>query len=110
MAKVPAFDLTKSNSSRTESTKTNPMAKNPTSAGTRLKSSQGAPRGVEHPIPEDFALIGDTRHELHAKALPKQLGPHYNKYQNAGYPDRAGSLAGSDQFRVESGGDAGDEL
>lgn len=109
MAKVPAFDLTKFNSSPTESAHSNPRAKNPTSSGTRLKGS-GGPRGVEHPIPEDFALIGDTRHELHHKALPKQIGPHYSKHQNAGYPESAGSLSGSDQFRVDGGGDAGDEL
>ncbi|MDE1766549.1 MAG: hypothetical protein KGI27_09825 [Thaumarchaeota archaeon] len=64
---------------------------------------------MEHPIPEDMALIGDTRHMLHYKGLPKLLHP-YAEHQNSGYPNSAGNLSGSDQFRVESGSGADGDL
>ncbi len=39
--------------------------------------SKGATRGIEHPISEDAALIGDTRMELQYKPLPKRTGPNF---------------------------------
>lgn len=83
-----------------KSSDTSRSAKNPESA--RSGATTGRARGVEHPIPEDMALIGDTRHALHYKSLPKVLHP-YAEHQNEGYPSSAGSLRGSDQFRVDSG-------
>lgn len=41
----------------------------------------GSSRGVEHPIATDAALIGDTRHPLHFKPLPKQEHP-FKAHQN----------------------------
>ena len=70
--------------------------------GARSGATTARARGVDHPIPEDMALWGDTRHMLHSKALPKVLHP-YSQHQNAGYPESAGNLAGSDQFRVDTG-------
>lgn len=82
-----------------KSSSTSRGAKNPEAA--RSGATTGRARGVEHPIPEDMALIGDTRHVLHSKTLPKVMHP-YSEHQN-GYPAGAGSLKGSDQFRVEAG-------
>jgi hypothetical protein len=82
-------------------------AKNPEAA--RSGATTGRARGVEHPIPEDMALFGDTRHTLHHQSLPKVLHP-YSQHQNEGYPEAAGSLRGSDQFRVDSGGGADGDL
>jgi hypothetical protein len=90
------FNNTKFNSSPMESTKTNPRAKAP--EGARSGVPSGKVRGVEHPIAEDAALIGDTRHELHSKALPKQYGPE--KY---GHYDSSSNLSGSDQLRADCG-------
>ncbi len=39
-------------------------------------------RGIEHPIASDMALVGDTRHELHYKPLPK-LGPVIGPYNSS---------------------------
>lgn len=57
--------------------------------------SQGS-RGVEHPVPSDGALIGDTRHELHHKSLPK------HSFQN-NYGKKELSAPGDD-FRVVGNG------
>ena len=83
-----------------KSSETSRGAKSP--EGARGGATPGRARGVEHPIPEDMALIGDTRHMLHHASLPKVLHP-YAEHQNSGYPSSAGNLSGSDQFRVESG-------
>lgn len=109
MAKVPAFDLTKPNSmyAGNESAHSSPKAKNP--EGARSGATPGKVRGVEHPIAEDMALIGDTRHALHSASLPKRMHP-YSEHQNEGYPEAAGSLRGSDQFRVESGNGSDGDL
>lgn len=109
MAKVPAFDLSKNNSSYVgnQSTKTDPGAGQP--KGARTGAAPGRTRGVEHPIAEDMALIGDTRHGLHYQGLPKQMHP-YGQHQNAGYPDAAGRLSGTDQYRVDQGGGADKDL
>lgn len=32
---------------------------------------------VQYAIPSDMCAIGDTRHPLHKKPLPKRSGPHY---------------------------------
>lgn len=95
-----AFNKTKFNSSPTQSAKSAPRAKNPSSGGTSVKHSSS--RGVEHPIPEDFALIGDTRHELHTKPLARRKGPNFGAEEM--------SAPGPDHFRVESGGSASDDL
>lgn len=84
------FDKTKHNSSPTKSSLT------PVSGG------GGKTRGVEHPIAEDMALIGDTRHELHTKALPHRVGPHDYGLGQKG-------LEASDQFRVDCGQGASGE-
>ena len=34
-------------------------------------------RGVPYAVPEDMALSGDTRDDLHYKPLPRRAGPHY---------------------------------
>lgn len=52
-------------------------------------------RGVENPIAEDMALIGDTKQELHTKSLPKSYGPNYGLGHSSGK---------GDQFRVEGQG------
>lgn len=77
--------------------------------GARSGATTGRARGVEHPIAEDMALFGDTRHRLHTASLPKVLHP-YSTHQNEGYPEAAGSLRGSDQFRVESGNGADGDM
>ena len=41
-------------------------------------------RGVENPVAEDMALIGDTRHELHTKSLPRLSGPNYGYGKTGG--------------------------
>lgn len=109
MAKVPAFDLTKKETSYVgnESSMTSPKAKSP--EGARSGATASRARGVEHPIPEDMALIGDTRHALHHASLSKVMHP-YSTHQNEGYPESAGSLKGSDQFRVESGAGSDGDL
>lgn len=58
-----------------------------------LKSKTSG-RGVENPIPSDFALIGDTKMELHTKSLPRRMGPNF------GY----GQTAPDDDYRVTDGG------
>lgn len=63
------------------------------------KGGGGKSRGVENPIPEDMALIGDTRHPNHTQSLPRLVGPNF------GY----GGVAPSDQFRVECGKGASGE-
>ena len=47
-----------------------------------MSKLSGNHRGVEHPIATDAALIGDTRHALHSKPLPRQEHP-YKAHQNA---------------------------
>jgi hypothetical protein len=32
--------------------------------------------GVVHPVAEDFCLVGDTRHPLATKSLPRRSGAH----------------------------------
>lgn len=93
-----AFDKTKFNSPRTQSTVTDPRAKAP--GGARSGAEPAKARGVEHPIPEDMALFGDTRHALHHMPLPKTEGPH--KY---GHYDKSTNLSGSDQMRFDEGTD-----
>lgn len=90
------FDKSKFNSSPTKSSLTNPRQAAPEAA--RTGATSGKVRGVEHPIAEDAALIGDTRHELHTKGLPKQMGPH-----SYGHYDSSSNLSGSDQLRVDCG-------
>lgn len=70
-----AFNKTQFNSSPQASSKTNPRQAAP--EGARSGVPSGKVRGVEHPIAEDAALIGDTRHELHTKSLPRTFGPNY---------------------------------
>lgn len=94
----PAFNKTKFNTPRTKSTATDPRAADP--GGARTGAEPAKARGVEHPNPEDAALYGDTRHELHYKALPKQEGPH--KY---GHYDKSSNLSGSDMMRFDEGTD-----
>ena len=65
------------------------------SSATPTKDSGGKSRGVEHPISTDMALIGDTRHELHTKSLPKSYGPNYGLGKTG--------LGQSDQLRVDCG-------
>lgn len=89
--KASEFDKTKYNSDPMESSKTNPHAKDP--EGARGGAVPAKARGVEHPIAEDAALIGDTRHILATKALPRLNGPNF------GY----GKTAPSDQFRADCG-------
>lgn len=60
---------------------------------------KGSTRGVEHPIAEDAALIGDTRNELHYKPIPKQEHP-YAKHQN---PHNFGSGNTGDEERDDTG-------
>ena len=91
------FDKSKFNSSPMQSSKTNPHAKDPSGARNGAESAKA--RGVEHPTPEDAALIGDTRHALHHTPLPKKAGPNY------GY----GQSAPSDQLRVDCGEGMGGE-
>lgn len=79
------------------------------SEGARTGAVPSKSRGVEHPVPEDMALIGSTQHKLHSGALPKRMHP-YKEHQNAGYPDSAGKLSGSDQFRVDCGEGADGEM
>lgn len=52
-----------------------------------------ATTGVQHPIAEDMALIGDTRQELHTKSLPRKSGPNFGAESHAG-PD-------PNQLRIE---------
>ena len=59
-----------------------------------MAESSGKTRGVEHPIAEDMALVGDTRHELHTKSLPRLTGPNFGL--------NSGSKK-SDEFRVDCG-------
>ena len=94
-----AFEKTQFNNKRMESTVTNPREKAP--GGARTGAEPGKARGVEHPIPEDMALYGDTRHALHHMPLPRQEGPH--KY---GHYDKSTNLAGSDQIRFDEGTEA----
>src|SRR5579872_5921506 len=91
MNNTSEFSKSKYNSSPTKSSETNPHATDP--QGARPGTTPSKSRGVEHPIPEDQALIGDTRHELHSKALPRSGGPNF------GY----GSKAPSDEFRADTG-------
>jgi hypothetical protein len=77
--------------------------------GARSGAVPSKARGVEHPIPEDMALIGSTQHKLHTAPLSKVMHP-YKEHQNAGYPDSAGRLSGSDQFRVDCGGGTDGEI
>lgn len=70
------------------------------STATSAPKESGKSRGVEHPVSTDAALIGDTRHELHSKALPKLMGPNF------GY----GKEAPTDQFRVDCGEGAAYDL
>lgn len=44
-------------------------------------------RGVENPVAEDMALIGDTRHELHTKSLPRRSGPNFGLATSGGKGD-----------------------
>ena len=55
----------------------------------------GKTRGVEHPVAEDMALIGDTRNELHKKTLPKNELP-FKSHQN---PHNVGSGDPGDEDR-----------
>ena len=63
------------------------------------KSVKGSTRGIEHPIAEDSALIGDTRNPLHHKSLPKQEHP-YKAHQN---PHNVGSGNPGDEERDDTG-------
>lgn len=95
MAKSSEFSKTAHNTQSTPSSSTNVSTDHKEGARTGVAKS----RGVENPIPEDMALIGDTSHGLHKAALPRRTGPNF------GY----GEEAPSDAFRVESGnGVAGD--
>ena len=85
------FDKSKYNSAPMASSKTNPHAKDP--MGARTGAESGKARGVEHPIPEDQALIGDTRHHLHTASLPKRKGPNFG-LEGGG---------ASDELRVDQG-------
>jgi hypothetical protein len=60
---------------------------------------KGSSRGVEHPITEDMALQGDTRHELHYKPLPRQEHP-YKAHQNS---HNFGSGNPGDEARDDTG-------
>jgi len=91
MAKASEFDKSASNRPAMASSKTDPGAASP--KGARSGVGGGKSRGVENPIPEDMALIGDTRHGLHTQSLPRKYGPNF------GY----GEEAPSDQFRVDCG-------
>ena len=65
----------------------------------------GAPsraRGVEHPVPEDMALYGDTRHRLHHEPLPRKSGPNFGAESHAG-PD-------PNQLRIDCGEGVDGEL
>jgi hypothetical protein len=81
MNSASEFNKSKYNSSPTKSSLTNPH------------SDSGKSRGVEEPVSTDAALIGDTRHELHSKPLPRKMGPNYG----------AGNSAPSDEFRPDTG-------
>jgi len=59
-----------------------------------MRQVKGSHRGIEHPIAEDMAAIGDTRHPLHHKPLPK-LG---HRYDNRNAPN-----ADSDEARDDMG-------
>lgn len=60
---------------------------------------KGTTRGIEHPIAEDAAAIGDTRHRLHTAPLPKQEHP-YKAHQNA---HNFGSGNPGDEVRDDTG-------
>jgi hypothetical protein len=55
---------------------------------------KGSHRGIEHPISEDMAGIGDTRHRLHSAPLPKRG----SRYDNGNPP-----ASGSDEARDDMG-------
>lgn len=59
-------------------------------------ASTSKSRGVENPVADDMALIGETRNELHYKPLPRK-GPsnNYGAENHAG-PD-------PNQLRVDCG-------
>jgi hypothetical protein len=91
------FDKTSFNSSPMKSSATDPRADH--TGGARTGAEPAKSRGVEHPIAEDMALYGDTRHALHTMPLPRHTGPNF------GY----GESAPSDQLRVDCGlGEAGE--
>lgn len=83
-----------------KSSKTDPSLDH--ESGARAGNTEGTSksRGVEHPIPEDMALIGDTRHSLHTAPLPRRMGPNFGH----------GEQAPSDQLRVDCGEGLGGEL
>ena len=58
--------------------------------------------GVMKPIPTDMCLIGDTRHELHYKPLPKR-GPVIG-------PEHPSSPEGDSRYDQGSGTGEGGEL
>ena len=66
------------------------------SVGRQVK---GSTRGIEHPVAEDMAMIGDTRHRLHTSPLPKQEHP-YKAHQNA---HNFGSGHPGDEYRDDTG-------
>ncbi len=103
-SKNVGFDKTKPYAGAVKSSTANPKAKNPTTSATSVKHASS--RGVEHPIPEDFALMGDTRHALHYKTLPRNEHP-YKRDMN---PHSAGSGNNPEEFRVESGSGVDGEL
>ena len=65
-------------------------------AGREVK---GSTTGVQHPVAEDMALMGDTRNALHTRSLPKQELP-YKAHQN---PHSFGSGGTGDEKRDDSG-------
>ncbi len=60
---------------------------------------KGSTRGIEHPVAEDMAMIGDTRNALHYKPLPKQEHP-FKAHQN---PHNFGSGDPGDESRDDTG-------
>jgi hypothetical protein len=64
-----------------------------------MATVKGSKRGVEHPVAEDMALIGNTQHELHTKSLPKNEHP-YKAHQKGTSP---GSGSDPEKLRLDQG-------
>ena len=56
-------------------------------------SLKGNSSGVPQANPEDMALVGDTRQELHYKPLPRQEHP-YKAHQNPSHPESDSRVTG----------------
>ena len=64
-----------------------------------MRQVKGNHRGVEHPIAEDSAGSGDTRHRLHHTPLPKREFPFKSQMN----PHNIGSGDPGDEARDDRG-------